>query len=63
MHDVYQLAEVEAAKAVTIREAELQREVEQKNALTRMEKLKADLLGKASVESETKVRTHDVYHL
>ncbi|XP_042487250.1 flotillin-like protein 4 [Macadamia integrifolia] len=51
-----QLAEVEAAKAVAIREAELQRDVEQMNALTRTEKLKAELLSKASVEYETKVQ-------
>ncbi|XP_042476023.1 flotillin-like protein 4 [Macadamia integrifolia] len=51
-----QLAEVEAAKAVAIREAELQMEVEQRNALTRTEKLKAELLSKASVEYETKVQ-------
>lgn len=63
MHDVYQLEEVDEAKEVAIREAELQRKMEQKNALTRTEKLKAELLGKASVEYETKVRVHDVYHL
>lgn len=51
-----QMAEVEAAKAVAIREAELQREVEQKNAMTQTEKLKAEFLSKASVEYETKVR-------
>nr|DAD35651.1 TPA_asm: hypothetical protein HUJ06_006291 [Nelumbo nucifera] len=33
-----QMAEVESAKVVTIREAELQREVERMNALTRTEK-------------------------
>ncbi|KAJ4950921.1 hypothetical protein NE237_027753 [Protea cynaroides] len=51
-----QIAEVEATKAVAIREAELQREVEQMNALTRTEKLKAEFLSKASVEYETKVQ-------
>lgn len=50
-----QVAEVEASKAVALREAELQKEVETMNALTRTEKLKADLLSKASVEYETKV--------
>ncbi|KAK2982838.1 hypothetical protein RJ640_021328 [Escallonia rubra] len=50
------LAEVEAAKAVAIREAELQREVEKKNALTRTEKLKAENLSKASVEYDIKVQ-------
>ncbi|KAH7866141.1 hypothetical protein Vadar_016141 [Vaccinium darrowii] len=51
-----QLAEVESAKAVALREAELQRAVEQKNALTRTEKLKAEHLSKASVEYEIKVQ-------
>ena len=50
-----QVAEVEAAKAVALREAELQGEVEKMNALTTTEKLKADLLSKASVQYETKV--------
>ncbi|KAF6147635.1 hypothetical protein GIB67_031626 [Kingdonia uniflora] len=50
------LAEVEATKAVAIRAAELQREVERMNAMTQTEKLKADLLSKASVEYETKVQ-------
>lgn len=49
------VAEVESAKAVALREAELQREVEVMNALTRTEKLKAEFLSKASVEYETKV--------
>lgn len=49
------MAEVEAAKAVSLREAELQKEVERMNALTMTEKLKAELLSKASVEYETKV--------
>ncbi|PON91599.1 Flotillin [Trema orientale] len=51
-----QVAEVEAAKAVALREAELQREVERMNALTRTEKLKAEFLSKASVDYETKVQ-------
>ncbi|XP_058226672.1 flotillin-like protein 4 [Rhododendron vialii] len=51
-----QLAEVESAKAVALREAELQRVVEQKNVLTRTEKLKAEHLSKASVEYEIKVQ-------
>ncbi|KAL7165171.1 hypothetical protein ACSBR2_040948 [Camellia fascicularis] len=50
-----QLAEVESAKAVALREAELQRAVEEKNALTQLEKLKAENLSKASVEYEIKV--------
>jgi flotillin len=50
-----QVAEVEAAKAVALREAELQGEVERMNALTTTEKLKAEFLSKASVEYETKV--------
>ncbi|XP_074286094.1 flotillin-like protein 6 [Silene latifolia] len=51
-----QLAEVEANKAVAIREAELQSEVEKKNALSRTEKLRADLLSKATVEYDIKVQ-------
>ncbi|XP_061341018.1 flotillin-like protein 4 [Gastrolobium bilobum] len=51
-----QVAEVEATKAVALREAELQGEVERMNALTRTEKLKAQFLSKASVEYETKVQ-------
>ncbi|KAF5743339.1 nodulin family protein [Tripterygium wilfordii] len=50
------VAKVESEKAVAIREAELQREVEKMNALTMTEKLKAELLTKASVEYETKVQ-------
>ncbi|KAL0828648.1 hypothetical protein Bca101_052326 [Brassica carinata] len=48
------VAEVEAAKAVAMREAELQTQVEKMNALTRTEKLKAEFLSKATVEYETK---------
>ncbi|MCL7039299.1 hypothetical protein MKW94_029610 [Papaver nudicaule] len=51
-----QLAEVESTKAVAIKEAELQREVELKNALTQTEKLKAEYLSKASVEYDVKVQ-------
>ncbi|KAH1090534.1 hypothetical protein J1N35_017791 [Gossypium stocksii] len=51
-----QVAEVESAKAVALREAELQREVERMNALTRTEKLKAEFLSQASVEYDTKVQ-------
>ncbi|KAJ4951528.1 hypothetical protein NE237_028360 [Protea cynaroides] len=50
-----QIAEVEATKAVAIREAKLQMELEQMNALTRTEKLKAEFLSKAYVEYETKI--------
>ncbi|KAJ4949831.1 hypothetical protein NE237_008308 [Protea cynaroides] len=50
------IAEVEATKAVAIREAKLQREVEEMNALTHTEKLKAEFLSKANVEYETKVQ-------
>ncbi|KAM4130448.1 hypothetical protein ACJW30_01G102300 [Castanea mollissima] len=45
-----QVSEVEAAKAVAMRE------VERMNALTRTEKLEAEFLSKASVEYETKVQ-------
>ncbi|XP_050231512.1 flotillin-like protein 4 [Mercurialis annua] len=51
-----QLAEVESSKAVAIREAELQTEVERKNAMARTENLKAELLSKATVDYETKVQ-------
>ncbi|GMI77136.1 flotillin 1 [Hibiscus trionum] len=51
-----QVAEVEASKAVALREAELQREVERMNAFTRTEKLKAEFLSQASVEYDTKVQ-------
>ncbi|CAA0829360.1 Flotillin-like protein 1 [Striga hermonthica] len=50
------VAEVEANKAVALRDAELQKEVERMNALTMTEKLKAEFLSKASVEYETKVQ-------
>nr|GMD40914.1 flotillin-like protein 4 [Ipomoea batatas] len=50
-----EVAEVEAKKAVALRDAELQKEVERMNALTVTEKLKAEFLSKASVEYETKV--------
>lgn len=50
-----EVAQVEARKAVALRDAELQKEVETMNALTRTEKLKAEFLSKASVEYETKV--------
>ncbi|KQJ97144.1 flotillin-like protein 2 [Brachypodium distachyon] len=50
------VAEVEAAKAVAIREAELQMEVERKNALRQTEKLKAEQLSKATVQYETGVQ-------
>ncbi|RYQ94395.1 hypothetical protein Ahy_B08g089291 isoform J [Arachis hypogaea] len=52
---VAKLAEMEATKAVSLREAELQGEVERMNAKARTEKLRADYLTKASVEYETKV--------
>ncbi|XP_021825449.1 flotillin-like protein 4 isoform X2 [Prunus avium] len=54
-----QVAEVEAAKAVALRDAELQQEVEKMHALSKTEKLKADLLSEATVEYETKVRLAD----
>uniref|UniRef100_A0A0D9XKR6 Flotillin-like n=1 Tax=Leersia perrieri TaxID=77586 RepID=A0A0D9XKR6_9ORYZ len=44
------VAQVEAVKAVAIREAELQMEVERKNALRLTEKLKAEQLSKATVQ-------------
>ncbi|KAI3982951.1 hypothetical protein MKX01_010434 [Papaver californicum] len=51
-----ELAHVEFVKAVAIKEAELQREVELKNALTQTEKLKAEYPSKASVEYDVKVQ-------
>lgn len=51
-----QVAKVESVKAVALREAELQKEVERMNAVTRTEKLRAEFLSKASVEYETKVQ-------
>ncbi|CAA7403841.1 unnamed protein product [Spirodela intermedia] len=51
-----QVAEVEAAKAVALREAELQMEVERRNALRQTEKLKAEKLSTAIVDYEMKVQ-------
>ncbi|GAV70910.1 LOW QUALITY PROTEIN: hypothetical protein CFOL_v3_14408 [Cephalotus follicularis] len=56
-----QLAEVEVAKAVAVREAKLQTEVERMNAMHRTEKLKADLLSKASVEYDIKVSVSSMH--
>ncbi|KAL3381030.1 hypothetical protein AABB24_001254 [Solanum stoloniferum] len=50
------MAEIEAQKAVTMREAVLQQEVERKNALTKTESLKAQHLSKATVDYEIKVQ-------
>ncbi|CAN1169314.1 Flotillin-like protein 1 [Linum perenne] len=50
------VAEVESNKAVALRDAELQREVERMNAQATTEKLKADLLTKATVQYETRVQ-------
>ncbi|XP_074586918.1 flotillin-like protein 1 [Curcuma longa] len=50
------VADVEAAKAVAIRDAELQLEVEKKNAFCQTEKLKAELLSRATVDYEIKVQ-------
>ena len=50
------VAEVEAEKAVAIREAELQMEVERRNAMRETEKLKAEKLSHAVVDYEMKVR-------
>lgn len=51
-----QLAQLAEVESVAIKEAELQREVEMKNALTQTEKLKAEFLSKANVEYEIKVQ-------
>ncbi|RYQ94385.1 hypothetical protein Ahy_B08g089291 isoform H [Arachis hypogaea] len=53
---VAKLAEMEARKAVSLREAELQGEVERMNAKARTEKLRADYLTQASVQYETKAQ-------
>ncbi|KAM0837505.1 hypothetical protein ACQ4PT_025639 [Festuca glaucescens] len=50
------VAEVEAAKAVAIRDAQLQVEVERTNAERQTEKLKAEHLSKAVVDYEMKVQ-------
>lgn len=50
------MEQVEAAKAVQLRDAELQIEVERRNAAKQMEMLKAEHLTRAKVEYETKVR-------
>ncbi|KAG2548375.1 hypothetical protein PVAP13_9KG181900 [Panicum virgatum] len=50
------VAEVEAAQAVAIREAELQVEVERRNAARQTERLKAEHLSKAVVDYEMKVQ-------
>lgn len=49
------MAEVEADKAVSIKEATLQMELEKKNALTRTEKLRAQDLSKANVNYDIQV--------
>lgn len=51
-----QVAEVEAMKAVALRDAELQWEVEIMNGLTQTEKLRAEFLSKAIVDYEIKVQ-------
>ncbi|CAN6589101.1 unnamed protein product [Malus baccata var. baccata] len=48
----------ENMREAEIAEADLQNEVEKMNALTRMEKLKGELLTEASVEYETKARLY-----
>ncbi|XP_058078077.1 flotillin-like protein 2 [Magnolia sinica] len=48
--------QMEAQKANAIREAELQLELEKKAALVVMEKLRAELLNKATVEFEAKIQ-------
>jgi flotillin len=50
------VAQVEATKAVALREAELQVEVERRNAARQTEKLKAEQLSKAVVDYEMKVQ-------
>ena len=52
---MFKLAKVEASKAISIREAELQTKLENKNATTKIAKLKAEMLIKVFVEYETRV--------
>ncbi|TPX56713.1 hypothetical protein PhCBS80983_g04316 [Powellomyces hirtus] len=47
------IAQIETEKAASLRDAELQREVETKRALVEQERLRADKLAKAKVEAET----------
>ncbi|XP_031480755.1 flotillin-like protein 4 [Nymphaea colorata] len=57
------IADVEAAKAVAIRDAELQQAVEMKKAAAETERLRAQMLSKANVELETKMKDADsVYY-
>ncbi|XP_020181372.1 flotillin-like protein 2 [Aegilops tauschii subsp. strangulata] len=49
------VAEVEAAKAVAIRDAELQMEVKTKNVLCQTDKLKVEQLSKSTVHYDTQV--------
>ncbi|KAJ8452837.1 hypothetical protein Cgig2_014600 [Carnegiea gigantea] len=51
-----ELAKVEAEQAVAIRKAELQTEVEKKNALTKIEQLRAEKLSQATVNYDIKVQ-------
>ncbi|XBI37112.1 hypothetical protein VPH35_122511 [Triticum aestivum] len=50
------VAEVEAAKAVAIRDAELQMEVKMKNVLCQTDKLKVEQLSKSTVHYDTQVQ-------
>ncbi|CAN6459741.1 unnamed protein product [Victoria cruziana] len=53
------IAEVEANKAVAVRDAELQQAVETKRGMAETERLRAQLLSKASVQLETKMKEAD----
>ncbi|KAK3407628.1 hypothetical protein EUGRSUZ_J00037 [Eucalyptus grandis] len=55
-----EVAQVEGAKSVALREAQLQWEVERMNGLTLTEKLKAEFLSQATVDYETKKRETEV---
>ena len=57
------MAEVEAEKAAAFSEAELQKEVERKNALAKTEQLRAQLLSKARVAYEIMVCHWSQLHL
>lgn len=56
-----QLAEIEAHKAAEIRDAELQKELEQRNVLQQIERLRSEQLTQAIVQAEARERDADAY--
>lgn len=53
---VTQIANIEASKQASIREAELQKDVEEKRVLQETEHLRAQEVSKASVDAETQIK-------